>query len=301
MRAAGASTKLSSGITDSTARAARAAVTLSIRRSLPSTVARATESAGKLVSHNTTSSPCPMARSACSTSALSSGSISLSKVASRPADFAAANTGRAAAGCQRRAGRRSGLRKRGRCGSLGRSIRGKAMRAASIGECMVEFHRRPDGSYGRGFGGDTLNVALYMARLGISTDYVTLLGDDPLSQEMVDGWAAEGVGIGLVGRIPGRLPGLYLIETDAKRRAHLPLLAQRRASARPDGPSRRSPGGRTRRPRARLPLRHHPVPVRRRRARAAGRGPGGPAPRRRPGRVRRQFPPPRLARPGDGA
>ena len=31
------------------------------------------------------------------------------------------------------------------------------MRAASIGECMVEFHRRPDGSYGRGFGGDTLN------------------------------------------------------------------------------------------------------------------------------------------------
>ena len=89
------------------------------------------------------------------------------------------------------------------------------MRAASIGECMVEFHRRPDGAYGRGFGGDTLNVALYLARLGIPTDYVTLLGDDPLSQEMVDGWAAEGVGIGLVGRIPGRLPGLYLIETDA--------------------------------------------------------------------------------------
>ena len=90
------------------------------------------------------------------------------------------------------------------------------MRAAAIGECMVEFHRRPDGGYGRGFGGDTLNVALYMARLGISTDYVTLLGDDPLSQEMVDGWAAEGVGIGLVGRVPGRLPGLYLIETDAR-------------------------------------------------------------------------------------
>ena len=90
------------------------------------------------------------------------------------------------------------------------------MRAASIGECMVEFHRRPDGSYGRGFGGDTLNVALYLARLGIATDYVTLLGDDGLSQEMVDAWAGEGVGTGLVGRVPGRLPGLYLIETDAK-------------------------------------------------------------------------------------
>ena len=90
------------------------------------------------------------------------------------------------------------------------------MRAASIGECMVEFHRRPDGGYGRGWGGDTLNAAVYLARLGIPTDYVTLLGDDPLSREMLAGWAAEGVGTGLVGRVPGRLPGLYLIETDAR-------------------------------------------------------------------------------------
>ena len=89
------------------------------------------------------------------------------------------------------------------------------MRAASIGECMIEFHRRPDGSYGRGWGGDTLNVALYMARLGIAADYVTMLGDDALSEEMLVGWAAEGVGTGLVGRVPGRVPGLYLIETDA--------------------------------------------------------------------------------------
>ena len=90
------------------------------------------------------------------------------------------------------------------------------MRAAAIGECMVEFHRRPDGSYGRGFGGDTLNCALYLSRLGIPTDYVTMLGDDRLSQEMLDGWAGEGVGVGLVGRVPGRVPGLYLIETDAQ-------------------------------------------------------------------------------------
>lgn len=90
------------------------------------------------------------------------------------------------------------------------------MRVAAIGECMVEFHRRPDGSYGRGFGGDTLNCALYLSRLGVPTDYVTMLGDDALSQEMLDGWEAEGVGTGLVGRLPGRLPGLYLIETDER-------------------------------------------------------------------------------------
>ena len=34
-------------------------------------------------------------------------------------------------------------------------------------------------------------------------------------------------------RVPGRLPGLYLIETDADGRAHVPLLARRRAGARP--------------------------------------------------------------------
>ena len=90
------------------------------------------------------------------------------------------------------------------------------MRAAAIGECMVEFHRRPDGAYGRGFGGDTLNCAVYLSRLGIPTDYVTLLGDDGLSDEMIAAWEAEGLGTGLVGRLPGRLPGLYLIETDAR-------------------------------------------------------------------------------------
>jgi hypothetical protein len=44
--------------------AARAAVTLSMRKSLPSTVWRATESAGKFVSQMMTSSPWPMARKA---------------------------------------------------------------------------------------------------------------------------------------------------------------------------------------------------------------------------------------------
>jgi 2-dehydro-3-deoxygluconokinase len=90
------------------------------------------------------------------------------------------------------------------------------MRAAAIGECMVEFHRRPDGSYGRGFGGDTLNCAVYLSRLGVRTDYVTMLGDDALSQEMLAAWAAEDIGTDLVGLMRGRVPGLYLIETDAR-------------------------------------------------------------------------------------
>ncbi len=85
---------------------------------------------------------------------------------------------------------------------------------ACIGECMVELSERPDGSLSRSFGGDTLNTALYLARLGVRTDYVTALGDDALSDEMLSAWAAEEIGIGLVARVPGRLPGLYMIRTD---------------------------------------------------------------------------------------
>ncbi len=89
-------------------------------------------------------------------------------------------------------------------------------RVASIGECMVELRERPDGLLHRSHGGDTLNTAVYLARLGVAVDYVTALGDDPWSDEMVARWAEEGVGTSLVQRLPGRLPGLYIIETDAR-------------------------------------------------------------------------------------
>ncbi len=88
-------------------------------------------------------------------------------------------------------------------------------RVAALGECMIEMFRRPDGSLTMGFGGDTLNTAVYLARLGTPVDYVTALGDDTISEDMIAAWAAEGVGTGHVLRVPNRLPGLYLIETDA--------------------------------------------------------------------------------------
>jgi 2-dehydro-3-deoxygluconokinase len=85
---------------------------------------------------------------------------------------------------------------------------------ASIGECMIELKQAGGGLYSRGYGGDTLNTAVYLARLGVAVDYVTALGDDSLSDEMIAGWAAEGVGTGRVLRLRGKLPGIYLIETD---------------------------------------------------------------------------------------
>lgn len=92
-------------------------------------------------------------------------------------------------------------------------------RVACIGECMVELRQAEGGKgglYSRGYGGDTLNTAVYLARLGVDVDYITALGDDPMSDEMIAGWTAEGVGTKRVLRLRGKLPGLYLIQTDEK-------------------------------------------------------------------------------------
>jgi 2-dehydro-3-deoxygluconokinase len=84
----------------------------------------------------------------------------------------------------------------------------------AVGECMVELRAGKNGTYTRGFGGDTLNTAIYLSRLGIETSYLTAVGDDHFSSEMIAAWEAEGVNTSFVTRAPGRMPGLYIIETD---------------------------------------------------------------------------------------
>ncbi|EKG41088.1 2-dehydro-3-deoxyglucono kinase [Pseudomonas syringae pv. avellanae str. ISPaVe013] len=91
-------------------------------------------------------------------------------------------------------------------------------RVALIGECMIELQQHADGSLRQSFGGDTLNTAVYLSRLlgeRAKVDYVTALGDDSFSDAMCRIWADEGIGLGKVQRLPGRLPGLYCIQTDA--------------------------------------------------------------------------------------
>jgi len=89
-------------------------------------------------------------------------------------------------------------------------------RVIAIGEVMVELARGGDGRFGMACGGDTFNTAVYLARAGIEVTYATALGDDPYSDGIVAMAAAEGVKTDLMLRVPGRLPGLYTIETDAK-------------------------------------------------------------------------------------
>jgi len=92
-------------------------------------------------------------------------------------------------------------------------------RVVSFGECMIELQGEAFGTMRQTFGGDTLNTAVYLARCGgaggLHVDYATALGDDGLSSGMLERWQAEGVMTSLVRRLPGRMPGLYLIEVDA--------------------------------------------------------------------------------------
>ena len=88
---------------------------------------------------------------------------------------------------------------------------------AVIGECMIELSEK-NGAVNRGFGGDTLNTSVYIARQtdasALSVHYVTALGTDAFSQQMLDSWQQENVNTDLIQRMADRLPGLYYIETD---------------------------------------------------------------------------------------
>src|SRR5207249_1513354 len=91
---------------------------------------------------------------------------------------------------------------------------GKTSRVISIGEVMVELARGADGRYALSCGGDTFNTAVYLARAGVEVAYATALGDDPYSDKIMALAAAEGVSQELMMRLKGRMPGLYIIETD---------------------------------------------------------------------------------------
>lgn len=79
---------------------------------------------------------------------------------------------------------------------------------------MIELAGR-DGLYQRGLAGDSFNTAIYLARAGLTVDYLTRLGDDPASDDIIALLEAEHIGISQVTHCPGRQPGLYIIDNDA--------------------------------------------------------------------------------------
>ncbi len=91
---------------------------------------------------------------------------------------------------------------------------------AAIGEAMVELYHQQEKTLRMSFAGDSLNTAVYLARLFPFTqtkiNYITLLGTDPYSDMMLAEWQREGIHTEFIEQLPSKLPGLYLIRTDEK-------------------------------------------------------------------------------------
>ena len=87
-------------------------------------------------------------------------------------------------------------------------------RIVLVGEAMLELSRRSEG-WQLGYGGDTLNMAVHLARTGHDVAYLTALGSDPLSAQLKEELAREGLDVSLLLDHPDRSTGLYAITTDA--------------------------------------------------------------------------------------
>lgn len=91
------------------------------------------------------------------------------------------------------------------------------MRIVVIGEGMIELSKAPTELGWRvGHGGDTLNTAIHLARMGENIAYATALGTDSFSDDLRTNWAVEGIDTSLILTDPTRQAGLYAIRTDAQ-------------------------------------------------------------------------------------
>lgn len=87
----------------------------------------------------------------------------------------------------------------------------------SIGECMVELSATAGGTWRRGFAGDTFNTAWYARRMlppDWTVGYLTRVGCDPLSQEMLAFLRDAGLDTRHVVQEVDRTVGLYMIDLD---------------------------------------------------------------------------------------
>ncbi|HLQ20154.1 MAG TPA: sugar kinase, partial [Tabrizicola sp.] len=91
-------------------------------------------------------------------------------------------------------------------------------RIACLGEVMIEVARTGGDAARIGVAGDTFNTGVYLSRdLGPGrVSYVTALGTDRQSDRIIDALQDEALDTAHVQRLPGKMPGLYLIDTDDK-------------------------------------------------------------------------------------
>ncbi|WP_171241181.1 sugar kinase [Ruegeria sp. HKCCA5491] len=95
-------------------------------------------------------------------------------------------------------------------------------KAVAIGEAMIEMADLGDGSYKRGFAGDTFNTAWHMAQIlgeKASIGFVTKVGTDKVSSAFLKQLDEDGLVTDGIGRVTGRTMGLYMIELDGVERS----------------------------------------------------------------------------------
>lgn len=93
-----------------------------------------------------------------------------------------------------------------------------------LGECMVELAPTPDGALRQGFAGDVFNTLWYSAQV-LGPDwkarFLTALGCDALSNELVAFAQDAGIDCSTVTRLRGAVPGLYMIRLNDGERSFL--------------------------------------------------------------------------------
>lgn len=93
---------------------------------------------------------------------------------------------------------------------------------AGIGECMVELSENGAGLLRRGFAGDVFNTLWYAKRALGETQQVRFLsavGTDPLSDQLLASIEASNIDTSRVRRVADRRPGLYMIHLDGAERS----------------------------------------------------------------------------------
>ena len=89
-------------------------------------------------------------------------------------------------------------------------------RVLVVGEPLHEIIGEERGGGSRGFGGDALNVAVYLAREApaLRVGLGAAVGDDSPTSSMMKALVAEGLDLSCVRRVPGTRTGLYSVATD---------------------------------------------------------------------------------------
>lgn len=91
-----------------------------------------------------------------------------------------------------------------------------------IGECMVELAQAENGLLRKSFAGDVFNT-LWYARAGLddgwTTSFMSAVGTDTVSSEMLNFFESAGIDCSAIQRLENRRPGLYMIHLDEGERS----------------------------------------------------------------------------------